>query len=192
MCNRHAIDGITHPMCKKKYTLDGAISSIVYSTLVKKLLYNFKYPPYISDLKKILLPIFYEGVIQKEIFHSIVKQHPLVVPIPLTKEKEAKRGDNQAQILAEGMGKLIGLEVTSLLIRVKATKSQFMLDKKDREINLSNAFQVNKRLESRIKGEVIILIDDLLTSGSTMKEAARMLKKAGAKEVWGVTLAHGS
>ncbi len=73
------------------------------------------------------------------------------------------------------------------LIRVKNTHSQFSLDKKQRVENMKNAFGVR----GDVQGKIIFLLDDLVTTGSTLKEAAKVLKRNGAKQVWGVTLFKG-
>jgi len=181
------MDGLTHPGCRGKYVIDGAFCAVAYKGIVKKLIYNFKYKPYLADLKKSLVELFYESLIQNEIFQKAYKSLPILVPIPLYKERLRQRGYNHAQLLAEGLAKKFNLELIDALQRVKTTKSQFGLKLEDRKENLKNAFILNP--EYKIRNANIFLVDDILTTGSTLLEAAKILKRNGAKKVWGVVLA---
>jgi len=188
VCNRASIDGLTHPGCKAKYAIDGAFSAVSYKGIVKKLIYSFKYKPYLADLKKSLVELSYESIIQQEIFQQAYLSRPILVPIPLHQNRLRQRGYNHAKLLADGLSVKLTLPVLELLQRKKATKSQFGLKLKDRRENLKDAFTIspNSPIAQRPN---ILLVDDILTSGSTLLEAARILKKNGAKKVWGLTLA---
>lgn len=191
VCQRPAIGGITHPVCKGKYSPDGVFSSLVYKGVVKKLVYRFKYNPNLTDLKETLTDLFYEGIIQKEELHKVLDKDSVFVPIPLYKSKMRKRGYNQAQILAKGLGKRLNIPVVDCLERIKNTKTQVGLKKEEREENIKGAFRL-KIKELRLKSfNHIFLVDDVVTSGATLKEAAKVLKKAGVTKVFGITLAHG-
>jgi len=63
VCQKQAIGGLTHPVCKTKYCIDGVFPSLVYKGVVKKLVYVFKYPLYLTDLQTQLIDLFYEGII---------------------------------------------------------------------------------------------------------------------------------
>ena len=188
VCNRASIDGLTHPGCKAKYAIDGAFSAVSYKGIVKKLIYSFKYKPYLADLKKSLVELSYESIIQQEIFQQAYLSRPILVPIPLHQNRLRQRGYNHAKLLADGLSVKLTLPVLELLQRKKATKSQFGLKLKDRRENLKDAFTIspNSPIAQRPN---ILLVDDILTSGSTLLEAARILKKNGARKVWGLTLA---
>lgn len=191
MCNRPSWNGLTHPKCIKRWGIDGTFSVLAYNRAMKRLLFAFKYRPFVSDLHKLLANLFYEGVIQNEVFMKHLVKDSLFVPIPLHSEKMRKRGYNHATLLAREIGDKMGIKVMDVLVRTRKTKSQFLLKKEEREENLQDAFAVKKGAEKVLKNTTIFLIDDLVTTGTTMKEAAKMLKKAGAKEVYGLTLAHG-
>jgi ComF family protein len=185
-CNKNSIDGQTHPGCRTKSTIDGAFCAVAYKGVVKKLIYNFKYKPYLADLKNSLVELFYESLIQQEIFQKVYQLKPVLVPIPLHAKRLRKRGYNHAELLSEGLAKKLKLETKDLLLRKKETKSQFGLKLKERKENLKDAFMINPG--QKAPAENIILIDDILTTGSTLFEAARLLKKNGVRRVWGVTL----
>jgi len=187
-CNKGSIDGLTHPGCKTRYVIDGAFSGVAYKGIVKKLIYNFKYKPYLADLKKSLVELLYESVIQQEIFQRAYKFSPILVPIPLHAKRLRKRGYNHSKLLAEGLSEKLNLKLVEVLRRTKETKSQFGLNLKDRKENLKNAFVIIPNV-SIVQYPNVFLVDDILTTGSTLFEAAKILKKNGAKKVWGLTLA---
>lgn len=192
VCQRPAIGGLTHPVCKTKYTPDGVFSSLVYKGVVKKLVYKFKYNPNLTDLKKTLIDLFHEGIIQKEAFYKLQTKESVLVPIPLSRSRMRKRGYNQAKILANGLGKKLDIQLIDCLERVRETKTQVGLSKEEREENIKGAFAIKKNYELGIRNyEQVFLVDDVVTSGSTIKEASKVLKKAGVDKVHGLTLAHG-
>ena len=193
ICKKASIDGLTHPYCLSKYSIDGAFSAINYKGVAKKLVYQFKYKPYLTDLKIVLSELFYEALIQKERFNAIIHppagRSPILVPIPLHHSKLKSRGYNQAEILANELASKLELRTQNLLERIKDTKSQVGLEKEERQKNIKDAFKVsNQRLEV-ISQKSFLLVDDVLTTGSTLLEAAKVLKRNGAKKVWGITLA---
>lgn len=191
VCDKPSINKLTHPGCKKKYSIDGVFSSILYKGVSKKLIYNFKYKPYLADLRKILSDLFYEGLIQKQEFYNVIKdpQKLIFVPIPLYSGRERTRGYNQAEILAEELSKRLGFKTLNMLKRVKKTSSQVGLSKKQRMENIKEAFELSPNSASYVKGASAFLVDDVFTTGSTLTEAARILKRNGMKSVWGLTLA---
>ncbi len=191
VCQRQAVGGLTHPVCRGRYTPDGVFSSLVYKGVVKKLVYKFKYNPNLTDLRNTLTDLFYEGLIQKEEFYKVQNKNSVLIPIPLYKSKLRKRGYNQSYILAKGLGKKLNIEVLDCLERVRDTKTQVGLKKEEREGNIKGAFKL-KIKDLRLKNiNQVFLIDDVVTSGATLKEAAKVLKKAGVEKVYGITLAHG-
>ena len=113
----------------------------------------------------------------------------ILVPVPLYWRKEKQRGFNQANLIADQLAKNTGLTVVkNILKRIKNTASQVELkDKEKREINVRGCFAVEKP-ELLFQKNVIIL-DDVFTTGATMKEAASVIKKAGAKKIIGLVAA---
>lgn len=192
LCNRPAIDGLTHPRCITKYAIDGTFPSIVYKGVVKKLVYAFKYPPYLTSLEPHLSDLLYEGLVQKEAFYNVISKKSILVPIPLHAKKIRKRGYNQSMLLALSLGKRLEIPVMNCLLRTKETKTQVGFSKEERLKNIKGAFSLNPKCITEIgKYEQVFLVDDVVTSGATLKEAASVLKKAGVKSVYGITLAHG-
>ena len=115
-------------------------------------------------------------------------QNAILVPIPLHKQRQNWRGFNQSSLLAKEISKKFNLTcVESALIRIENTTPQAHLGKEERLQNIRGKFAVKEPFS--LINKQIVLIDDVWTTGSTMKECAKVLKKAGAKEVWGWTLA---
>lgn len=191
VCNKASIDGKTHPICQGKYTLDGTFAAVAYKGVIRKLLYQLKYQPYLTDIIPDLVELFYESLIQNEVFVQILKEEPILIPIPLSSKRLRKRGYNQADLLAKALGKKFGLEVQGYVKRVKETKPQYGLKREERLQNMKDAFiySSNKERSSRDARTIAILVDDVLTTGSTMLEAAKVLKKNGFEAVWGIALA---
>jgi competence protein ComFC len=187
VCQRPAFGGLTHSYCKTRYTIDGVFSSLVYKGVVKKLLYQFKYKPHVGDLRKVLGDLFYEGLIQKEGCYQLLTEASVIVPIPLYKTKLRSRGYNQSQLLADNLAKKCGMDVLHCLERIKNTHTQVGLPQQKRLENIKGAFV----LTVDTLPDQVVLVDDVVTSGATLNEAAKILKKAGVKKVWGLTLAHG-
>ena len=102
--------------------------------------------------------------------------------MPLHKNRKRKRGYNQAEIIAEELGKILGLPVyTELLTRVRDTMPQKMLNQTERKNNLKKAFKTTK---SSVQLQYILIVDDIYTTGSTLDAAAAALIEAGSKGVY--------
>jgi ComF family protein len=116
----------------------------------------------------------------------------LVVPVPLHSGKLRQRGFNQAELIARAALKRssagLRLEIgPHLLERTRVTKSQIGLSQRQRRENLRGAFKV--REPAKVSGYQILLIDDVFTTGTTVAECARVLRRAGATQVWVATVA---
>lgn len=188
VCLKHSITGQTHPGCKTAYGIDGLCSGVVYKGVVKKLVFRFKYPPYVHDLRNIIGKIFIEMISQNETFMRLLPQRPIVMPIPLSSPKARKRGYNQAELLGEDLAAEFNLKMYTNLKRITNTKPQFTLNKVSRFKNVKDAFEF-KGDKKVLTNATVLLVDDLATSCATLRECAKILKRAGAHEVYGVTFA---
>ena len=111
-----------------------------------------------------------------------------LLPIPLHKKRKAWRGFNQAELLAEILAENFNVDLRGdLLKRIKNTKPQVGLKSLKRAENISGAFQVM----GEARGQTFLLLDDVITTGSTMNECAHVLKQAGADKVYGLAVARG-
>ena len=123
---------------------------------------------------------------------SIEHKSVIVVPVPLHVQKLRQRGFNQSELIARAALKLVPgstrLEFApTLMERVRETSSQIGLTRRQRRENLRGAFVV--REPEKIVGQEVLLVDDVLTTGTTASECARILRRAGAVEVWVATVA---
>lgn len=117
-------------------------------------------------------------------------QTDIVMPIPLHRWRLFRRRYNQAALLALPLGKDLGIPVLlDGLIRRRNTPTQGRLRAKERARNVKSAFEVNPVYSEIIRGKTVTLIDDVYTTGSTVKECAKVLKKHGAREVYVVCVA---
>lgn len=205
VCQRAAIGGLIHPTCKTSFEIDGVFASVAYKGVVKRLVYQFKYNPHLLDIKNLLVDFFYEGIIQKEVFVKLLAEKSVFVQIPLHKNRMKQRGYNQSQILLEGLvdklrkelpvkedGSKHSIATGDFLERVRQTKPQFGLPQQARIVNISGAFGFKSNSIDDLKNSsVVFLVDDIVTTGTTFREAAKVLKKAGAGKVYGLAFAHG-
>lgn len=108
--------------------------------------------------------------------------------IPLSRKRQHSRGYNQSELIAREIAKRTDLPCVAVLEKIKNNKAQSGIrDLKQRSKNVVGAYKLADGAE--VKGKCILLVDDVVTTGSTLSEAARMLKKAGAKSVYCATLA---
>ena len=107
----------------------------------------------------------------------------IIAPVPMTRCRESERGFNQAELLAEELGKILCLPVCkNLIIKTRETKKQSRINGKNkRQENVDGAYEIN--LKTNIINKKIMLVDDVITTGSTLNECAKMLITAGAGEV---------
>lgn len=108
-----------------------------------------------------------------------------IVPVPLHRSRLRERGFNQSALLAEAVAGATGLPLREDLTRTRPTAHQVGMDRQAREANVRGAFA----WEGRRAPQSVLLLDDVLTTGSTMRECARALHAAGAVEVYGLALA---
>lgn len=172
--------------CKDK-NLDGLYFALSYKNpIIKKLIRNFKYQPYIKDLSKTLSLIIIQ-YFQMQENNSDFSDY-FLIPVPLGKKKMKNRGFNQSEEIAKELSVFFKIPVLNgILIKTKETRPQIELTAEERKENLKGTFSVQE--EKKIKGKKIILVDDVYTTGSTMEECARVLKTAGAKNVLGMAIA---
>jgi ComF family protein len=114
--------------------------------------------------------------------NSISERFDVIIPIPVTEKRLKERGFNQSFIIAEEIGRITGSPVyPSILYKRRDTEDQFLLDKDKRRTNLKDAFAVKEK--DRIKERMVLLIDDLFTTGATAREATGVILKSGVKGV---------
>jgi len=165
---------------------DRALSFAEYRDHLKGLIHLLKYErvtPVAGRLGACVAQVVAELLASAE-------QMPLVVPVSLHRNRRRSRGFNQAELIARATVKRSpgSLEIApGLLVRERDTISQVGLTRAERIENMWDAFRVPD--EKRVAGRDVVLIDDVMTTGTTLSECARVLKLAGAHRVWAATAA---
>jgi len=175
--------------CKSK-NLSGLYCALNYQEkpLTKKLILQFKYKPFIKTLNETFADLIIKHIYLSENHPNEIFKDSLVIPVPLIKKKLKYRGFNQSLEIAESLSKRTPLKKEfNNLIKIKNTPSQTELSSEQRKENVKNSFTCKN--PERIKNRKIFLVDDVYTTGSTLEEASKTLKKAGAKKVWGIVIA---
>jgi ComF family protein len=149
---------------------------MVFMPPTDRLIHHYKY------LKKTKLVHLFGGAMASLIRADFVlRQADTIIPVPLFWWKRLRRGYNQAALLAQIISEETGIPVKDILKRVKNTKTQTRLTESERAKNVLNAFTIQA---NNIKGQNVLLIDDVLTTGATLNECARVLKQTGAAQVY--------
>ena len=174
---------------RKDFHFEKGFAVWVYDDNMRRSIANFKY-----HNKKENAGFYVQEVI-KHYGESIQKLTPdVIVPIPIHQSKYFERGYNQAEILAKGIGKELGLPVLSrLLIRNKKTLPQKKLSDKERLRNLQEAFRFNEKEAMKYTNIIskVLLVDDIYTTGSTIEACTNVMKSHGIAEVYFVDLCIG-
>jgi ComF family protein len=169
-----AIAGLCGVCRKGEHAFDFARSALLFTTTLREIIHHLKY----SDRVSLAGPL---GDILKRCLERENFTGDCVIPIPLHRSRERRRGYNQAELIAARLDRPIN---TRVLRRRKNTASQTGLTRNQRQHNLASAFQVCGGISG-----TVILVDDVYTTGSTMHEAARTLKRGGAERVEVLTVA---
>lgn len=191
-CKKASLYGLTHPGCTKTLNIDGLLTIYHYNPILKKVIKNIKYRLAVQvweDFCKIIIP----ENIEKLDFYKKLSLNFVIQPVPLSKTKYNERGFNQASLISSFFQRFLHFPIINLLIRKKETSSQAQTkNKRGRYLNVQDAFAIQQERRGLIyQTPNIILIDDVVTSGSTIKEAVKILKETGAKKVYVLALAKG-
>ena len=182
ICRKPAIGGFTHPYCESRYNPDRFLSPFEFCGPLRTALHRAKYGGcwvFLSDLA-FLISAWLESLGVDFLPGAVL------VPMPLHFVRKWERGYNQSLILAEFLSTNLDIPFEiNLICRRRYTTSQTKLNKKARHLNIKGAFTCPES----VRGRNLILVDDVCTSGATLLEAARTLKRAGARTVWCLTLA---
>jgi ComF family protein len=205
VCGKRLADKGVCNNCVSKTNLIGIFSASPYiDPLVKKIIGYLKYEPYLKDLSKTLadLIITHFSLLNNDNVNRIL-QNSILVPVPSTKDRIRIRNFNQAEEIAKELSTMLNIPLANnVLFKIKPTPTQVGLPLCQRKQNIKNAFacppaslcealRAGKNSENlrRTKSKKILLVDDVFTTGATMEECAKTLKRAGAREIWAITAA---
>lgn len=195
-CERQSLYGFTHPRCRRRHGLDGMFVMAHYRGVVREAIRRVKYRgtyALVGELVRLLVGRYH---------HKFGFDY--LVPIPLSLNRERERGFNQAEKFAKQINGQLAINskqdkgrVVNLLKRVRETRPQFGLKYEEREKNVRGAFALDgsfnndELITKYCKGRSLCLVDDVATTGATIFEGAKALKRGGAKNVWAICVARG-
>lgn len=164
-------------------SFDRARSSVVYTTTSRHILMGFKHGDMLQVAKILARWMGHTGA-------EFLKEADLIVSVPLHPLRLIWRQYNQAAILVNELAKIANKpRQNEILKRCRYTPSQGKKTLKERQKNIKAAFKVNPKYNEAVQGKRILLVDDVLTTGATVEECSKVLKKAGARSVDVLTFA---
>lgn len=170
---------------KTEIYYDGCVSIVDYSGIVREGIINFKLDKAVN-----LVDVFQDNIYKEISYMTEIDKIDIVTAVPMHKLAKRKRGYNQADIIAKTVSKIISKQSnTKLLIKTNNEIAQHELSMIERAEAVNGLFVLNKRLINEIESKAVLLCDDIITTGSTLNECARVLKSNGAKKVYCLTIA---
>lgn len=192
VCKKPAVDGITHPRCKTRYTPDGLISFFRYKSPIREYIHAIKYR-YLFHAADELVEMCCVTPHMKALQMIIrkIRDHVVLVPMPLHKKRLMERGFNQSECIAQCISQRLHIPMMhDILLRTTYTPPQALMPRaSDRINNMRNVFEVNETKKQAAMGKTVLLVDDVWTTGATLMAATRILKHSGAAKVFGLTVA---
>jgi competence protein ComFC len=164
---------------------EAAVSAYRSRGVVREVIHSFKYNRQIH-LRHLLGRWLAESLDDARLAG---RRFDLIVPVPLHAARRRERGFNQAELLAAALHRISRLPIENALQRTRYTTTQTQFDRSERMENLRGAFRLRRR--DNVQDLRVLLVDDVLTTGSTLSECASVLRKAGAVSVHAATVARG-
>ena len=168
----------------KRFFFSQARSAVQYQGVMRQLLIEFKF----FGQKE--LSFLLAQLICRQLKRVPLPSVPaIVVPVPMLPSDQRKKGYNHAALLAEIVAKEIHVPCENILRKKYSNHKQSTLAKAERKKNVAGVFDIYPGTSHHVHGKIILLLDDILTTGSTVNECARILKKYGCKRVYVATVA---
>lgn len=189
VCKQLIPEKMVHDECRGNTNIDGIIVVSHYNKFIESYLADIKYNFYyamLADIYEIML----DYLIHNPKYVEIIQTVEFFIGIPLYRERLNWRGFNQSELLAKNLAASFDKEFISPIMRVRNTNSQLGLDRKGRLLNLVGSMKMQNN-SLNLKNKNIIIVDDVMTTGATMEECARVLKEAGAGHIYGIVFARG-
>lgn len=179
--DRYFVDDLCEDCVKGDGPFSMARSVVLYEGVVKEAIHKFKF----EGKKKLASPLGRFLVSYLENGDMPLEKIDRIMPLPLSRKREDQRGHNQSKLLAEEVSRFCHIDLDSTSLRkIKDTTPQFELARKERLSHVKGAFSC-----APLNGSNVLLIDDIYTTGATVREASMSLKAAGAGSVYVLTLA---
>ena len=188
VCNAETESGVFCPACRRSellleampglLNLDGAVMGYKYSGALKDMLHKLKF----EGESKFLQPLAEETAFMAKAYGG--RKFDMVVSVPTDVQRRKQRGYDIPEAVFKNALAQHGVWQPDVLARIKATTPQYGLTPGERRSNVRGCFEVR----GSVSGAKILLVDDILTTGATLDEAAKTLKQAGAKSVYALTM----
>ncbi len=155
-----------------------------YQDIIREKILQYKFQE-----KTYIYHSFAKIIANDEKICRFLKSYDIIIPVPISKKRKKQRGYNQSEIIAKYLAKQLPLVEyqKDVLYKIKDTSPQSLLDKEKREMNIQGAYYIKN--EKKVQNKKIVLLDDIYTTGATVNECSKQLKRAGAKEIGVLTLA---
>lgn len=184
-CKRLAVDGASHVKCLTKGGPTRFCAVWMYEGVVKKAIIALKYK-FASEVAKDLQPLIVE---QLDRWSSFFPAGTIIVPIPLAKKRRRWRGFNQVEGICSNIADTFGWKYIKLLERSIYIRPQAGLDLSSRKKNIKGVFKFKNTSDYILKNTQVIIFDDVVTTGATVCEAAKVLSRAGLSTISVISLA---
>lgn len=153
-----------------------------YDGQIRKLILDYKF-----EEKAYLYKTFSKMILDNKIICNFIMEYDMIIPVPIHKKRYYERGYNQSELIANEIAKRYKYIYKDVLIKNKNNITQSTLNKEERIQNVKNVYELKN--QSIVKDKNILLIDDIYTTGNTVNECARVLKKGNAHEIGVLTIA---
>lgn len=172
--------------CRPRFVLTGIYVAAHYREgPLKEAIHSFKY----NRIKGLVHPL--SELLIMRLSAGFPTGDLVLTCVPLHYARLAERGFNQAELLARELAKYFGLDFyPQMLTRKKKTKPQVEFSGDERRKNILEAFETGREAD-KAKNQTVLIVDDIATTGATLNECAKVLRRAGARQVWGVVIARG-
>lgn|SRR3989338_876680 len=187
-CNAPSFESATCGSCKKITKLNGVIAATLYTVpVVRRLVTLLKYR-FVKPLAVPMGQLVLKHLAERN-YALFARRDTVLVPLPLRPHRLRQRGFNQAAEIAAQLAPMLRMAIDEYaLVRIRNTMPQTETDSRaERLQNVKDAFAVTDA--ARVKHKAVIIVDDVATTCATLSECAKVLKTAGAREVWGLVVA---
>lgn len=156
-----------------------------YEGIIREKLIDYKF-----NEKSYLYKTFEKILLNKKSVCEFIKNYDIILPVPLHKKRKKERGYNQSDLIIKELAKelrktyKINIEINNkILLKVKNTNKQSSLNKNERKVNIKNAYEIKENMIKVIESKKILIFDDIYTTGNTVNECAKVIKKANPKTI---------